>query len=554
MMTTCPSRWWLIGSLVATACAVVALRLAGPADMLGHNEPRMVCYILDVVHNGQWIVQHHAEGALATKPPLFTWVASLAALATGEVNRFAIYSPSILALVLLGVLVMLGTEPGAGPWVGAWAGLVMVVSPLAIKECLSARYDLFFTVPVMLGGWAAFRAWQTGRGWTWFWLAAATATLTKGPLGLLLAALGLLAAVWEWRTGHPARIRGSHGVGIVCYLGLTLGWLALAYRQEGAALLQTLFAAELVQGATGFENEAAWRNMYKPMLVLLGEFAPWGWLALCGVWRACRTPATDPAERRWERFLTCWLVTGLLLFTIAVHTGARLLLPLLPPVAWLAGRELMRWLERWRISVRWAFVGATAAGLVLAVVLTFVFPGHSNNLAETDALHEFGERMERTVGTAFPLTYLSNTTMARAEMDVMYASATVPAASELLRGSVPSFVLTRDFAALRRALGTNGPATYVLFQQANLSLISNHPRLEWTERIALGTGPWRIELAGYCLDRQRGQELTFAPLDKPAYVQIVNAGREPRPVTLRLKSAVFHATLRTGEVYRAVAK
>jgi hypothetical protein len=46
---------------------------------------------------------------------------------------------------------------------------------------------------------------MAGSGWVWFWLAAAAATLTKGPLGVRLAGLGLctLAAGEAWRLALP---------------------------------------------------------------------------------------------------------------------------------------------------------------------------------------------------------------------------------------------------------------------------------------------------------------------------------------------------------------
>ena len=67
-------------------------------------------------------------------------------------------------------------------------------------QMATARWDGLFAFMVALTALAGFRAWTSGRGWTVFWLAAAAATLTKGPLGLLLAAFGFLAIPWERRS------------------------------------------------------------------------------------------------------------------------------------------------------------------------------------------------------------------------------------------------------------------------------------------------------------------------------------------------------------------
>src|SRR5258708_32332104 len=98
----------------------------------------------------------------------------------------------------------------------------------------TARFDGLFALAVMLAARAAFHAWMRGGGWAWFWLAAAVSTLTKGPLGLLLAAFGLLAVAWERRSGTPKPLGGSQLPGVIGYLLLTVGWFVLAYRRLGA--------------------------------------------------------------------------------------------------------------------------------------------------------------------------------------------------------------------------------------------------------------------------------------------------------------------------------
>ena len=49
-------------------------------------------------------------------------------------------------------------------------------------------------------------------------------TLTKGPLGLVFAACGLLVCVWERASGMPAPLRGSHELGVALFIALTDGF------------------------------------------------------------------------------------------------------------------------------------------------------------------------------------------------------------------------------------------------------------------------------------------------------------------------------------------
>src|SRR6185369_12490229 len=97
------------------------------------------------------------------------------------------------------------------------------------------RWSVPFTVTA--AALLAFRAWQRGGGWAWFWALAAAATLTKGPLGLLFAANGLLAAWWERKSPRPHPLRGSQLPGVGLFLLLAGGWFLLAYWQAGPPLI-----------------------------------------------------------------------------------------------------------------------------------------------------------------------------------------------------------------------------------------------------------------------------------------------------------------------------
>src|SRR4026208_646863 len=103
-----------------------------------------------------------------------------------------------------------------------------------------ARYDALLSVPAARGAVAAFRGGTRRTGWLCCWLVGAVATLVKGPVGIVLAAGGLFAVLWENRSGDPLRIRGSHWRGVVLYLAICGGWLWLAYRQMGSPLIDKL--------------------------------------------------------------------------------------------------------------------------------------------------------------------------------------------------------------------------------------------------------------------------------------------------------------------------
>lgn len=99
------------------------------------------------------------------------------------------------------------------------------------------------------------------------------------------------------------------------------------------------------------------------------RFAPFSLFAFYGIWRVFFRPSEKSAERRFERFLTCSILVGLLIFSLAAHFRSDLILPLWPAAALLAGRELAALARRigWR-----RFGGVAAAAAAALFVVTHV--------------------------------------------------------------------------------------------------------------------------------------------------------------------------------------
>ena len=352
--------------LAVLVLAFYAIRLTGPSNLEADAQDRNVGYVMDVVWQGHWLVQQDIRGRIMSKPPLHTWVASAFA-EIGGINRLTLTLPSVLAVLAMALLVLEVGRRRYGALAGGLAALAVVLAPMMSKHIALVRTDALFALAVALGAFAAHRAWARGAGWTWFWFWAALATLIKGPLGLVLAAMGMLAWFWERRsdraTPPPA---GAHWAGIGLFLLLVLGWLVPAILSAGQPLIDKLFFQELVGQATGMgKGGYPGQNLTRPTLYFILRFLPFSLFALYALWRIARHPAADPAERRFERFLFYWIVGGIVLFSLASHHRGDLLLPLWPAAALLAGREMGRTADR---------LGRLVTAAVLAG-LTFFFLG-----------------------------------------------------------------------------------------------------------------------------------------------------------------------------------
>ncbi len=460
--------------------AIFAVIMTAPLDLMQGNEDRMAGFTYDAVHNGNWICPVDQVGNLPTKPPLFAWLSSLATLVTGSLNPFTLYFPAVLATLLLACVVYLTGTKFFDKRSGILAGLALLFSPGMIKQMDACRHDGLFALGISLAAIAAFHSWMSGRNWIWFWLATIIATLTKGPLGLVLAAGGLIAVYWEKRSGESFPLRGRQWPGIIVFLLITGGWFALACWQTNGAIIQKMIFQELIGHAiTGKDSDVVSSGFYKPALTFLGNFAPWSLLVGLGLWRIWKKPSSDSTERRFERFLFCWFVLGLALFSLAAHHRSRLIIPLYPVGALLAGRELARLLSS--ISPRRFFQTCTAvtvAGLIVVAVDQHIVEGKSRGVVQTEGMRQFAQTVRDN--HYLPLTKTDAPFAFQFYLNDVRPLTPLNLGIELLQKEKPVFVAVTSLEKIRKRSGLTNLYELARWPQTGeslLSIVSNHPKV-----------------------------------------------------------------------------
>jgi dolichyl-phosphate-mannose-protein mannosyltransferase len=519
----------------AVAVALFAIRLTGLPNLMD-NEYRVGACVLDVLQHGNWLCPHDSLGN-TDKPPMLTWLAALASFPLGRVTPFTLYLPSALATLAIAWLVAAAGARHFGARAGFFAGVAYLLSDVGARQVATARWDGIFALGVTIAALLAFRSWTEGGGWAWFWLAAAGATLTKGPLGVLLAAFGLLAIFWERRSGHPTRLAGSHLLGVALYLLFTVGWFVLAYRRVGPHLVTNMIGDEFVGNMT--EHQVGYR-FWKPPGDFLANFAPWSVFTLFALYRAVTGPAPADDARRFERFLSCWFAGGLLLFCISPHNQSRLMYPMIPGAALLAGRELDRTATRAPHRIVTALVGfAIVAALVVFYADYHRFRIREAGVRETLAFERLATRVRATLGDDVPLTYVDDTPFAfQLLLNTMRPSVSYEAAAALLRGDTAAVVAVANGPRLRRIVGpgstlhdlgeaVDGGTTY-------LHLLANRATLDPEEATAVGVGSLIVTLHAVHLGPTWNDEIVLHRGPHPGKAAIDNATGEARTVTVQV--------------------
>jgi len=515
------------------------VRVTGPTDLLDYSQRAPIAYALDAVHNGHWLIQRDLNGQVMAKPPVHTWAIALLSMITGEVNRWTLSLPSGLA--------MLGTA-----WVLLWAGnqhlsrraglasaVLFLGCSAVLKQVTLIRTDPLFAFCCAATAVVAYECWLGRRSWIFFWLVAIFTTLTKGPLGILLGAIGLIAAIWHQGKNFNRGTLPAHAIGIALFLLITGGWFVLANAATSGEVFERIVGQELVRHAVHVGDHHFGEHFYLPLLYFLSRFVPWSPLIFLGLAQAWKPAFENRARLRFVRFVAFWFLGGLLIFSLAAHKRGDLIFPLLPPGALLAAIGIEPLLEKWP---RQRLVLGAAA--ILAIELGWgAFYYHllrakteevRSGIAMETMTRDFLER----VGPGFPFTYCGHGTMLQLRFQTAFSSVPEEVGARLLRGAAPAFVVTEDTKWIEELRSRQTNIFLVADAKANLAerlrILGNVKELRRYPRMAAAAGQFELEFEQVRRFEKSGNELSFWSSAPDGRILLRNWSASPAAVSVHL--------------------
>jgi len=328
------------GLVVAAAYLGLALHGVGGADVVGDDEAREAG-VVQAILAGAWLFPRFNATLVPDKPILAHWLAAVACLPAGF-SEAAIRLPSALAAAaVVGLTARLGATL-ASPAAGAAAAALLATTPAFFTRARVARPDALLVLVLVLALLAFWRWWRdrTPADATATLALVGASALVKGPVGpALFAAAAGAFLLWQRDLRRLPALLTPLGLFLALVLGL--GWYALALGGWGPAFVEQHLVGRYVYNLAGRLPEGgAWSSrsllyhltfypLHLPLVAL-----PWTPLAAAAVWRAWR--ANRLADPR-VRFLLCWTVAPLVVFTPAQYKLRYYLLPALPAVAVLCG-------------------------------------------------------------------------------------------------------------------------------------------------------------------------------------------------------------------------
>lgn len=289
---------------------------------------------------GEYIVPQVGFLPFWEKPPLFFWVQGLTMGLAGE-NEWGARLPNVLVgAITLSMLFSVGSRWHSPVFGFVWMffyGVSLLPAFYARSGLIDPLFNLFMFLATLEGArylesYSARAA--LGMG---FW--AGLATLTKGPVGLLMPALavGTLAFLLK----NPLRGVRLAGIAALPYLALVGGWVFLLWQKGSSKLLADFWAYQWRLFRTADAGHAG--PVYYHLVVLLVGMFP------ASVWALGAFFLRDkalPAQARALLLLTAWTVvvfslvrTKILHYSSLAYYGVAYL----AAWTWRQKRRALRW-------------------------------------------------------------------------------------------------------------------------------------------------------------------------------------------------------------------
>jgi 4-amino-4-deoxy-L-arabinose transferase-like glycosyltransferase len=325
--------------LLAAVFLVLALVGIGAADITGDDEAREAGIVQDVLA-GHWLWPRFNGDLLPDKPVLTHWLAAVPCALAGF-SETAVRLPSALAGAgLVAWTTRFGMQT-LGPTAGIAAGLLLATFPAFGERARLARPDmimLLFLAPALGLAFRAHREHRT-RDATWALVLVGLATFAKGPVApALFATTWLLFLAWQGELRRATSLITLPG--LVAFLVLGGGWYVVALAGWGDEFVREHLVGRYVRNLTG--GLASGRAYSPKSLAFHLTFYPLHLLAIALPWTPLVAAALVRLSRQGGfrnplvRFLVCWAVTPVVVFTPAEWKLRYYLLPSLPALALLA--------------------------------------------------------------------------------------------------------------------------------------------------------------------------------------------------------------------------
>ena len=289
--------------LLLIISALTIIPYLGLTNFHTKGEPREAIVAVSMLQNDNWILPINNGGDIAYKPPFFHWCIAALSLPAGEVTEFTSRLPSALAAIVMTLVCFLFFAKRGRNDIAFLASLLLISGFEVHRAAMASRVDMVLTCFIVLALLQLYRWWEHHlRGIPiWAILFMSIATLTKGPVGIILpcAVLGiflLLQKISLWKALYkiiPIAL-------LSCVLPFL--WYYAAYQQGGDAFLQLV----MEENFDRFLGKMSYQSHEQPVVyyiyITLAGWLPWSLLVIMSLFVLKYKKPHGMVKQYWTRF------------------------------------------------------------------------------------------------------------------------------------------------------------------------------------------------------------------------------------------------------------
>ena len=347
-------------------------------NILSLTDPDEVFYSLtakEMAAKNEWMTPLIFGQPQFEKPPLTFWLLEIAFKACGESPFTARFFPAVFATLGVMAVYFLGLMGFNDERKAFLSAVVLASCAFYAGMGKTVFTDMIFTVFILCALTMFFLGFtdrrRQGIGLIGFYVFCALATLTKGPLGLLVPQIAVILFLLYQRQINFLR-NWWVPTGILLYLIIALPWYVYIYSRYGHAFIQEFFYNDHWRRLLVAEHRGNDRWFFYPMTMVAGLF-PWSlFLLAAGVDLFKRLKSPLPAI---DYLNLSWVLAVLIIFQMAHSKLASYVLPLFPALALMTGNFLGNGLSQIQQSKKMQNL-LCASFALLAVLGIAVMAGH----------------------------------------------------------------------------------------------------------------------------------------------------------------------------------
>lgn len=393
---------------VVIVAALTLLPFIGNTEFNSKGEPREAVVAVSMLNQGNWILPENNGVDIPYKPPFFQWCIAALSLPIGHVNEFTSRLPSALALIIMVAMGAVFYAKRKNNDLSFLAAMITLTAFEVHRAGTNCRVDMVLTMFIVCALYAFYKWWEGsptpsmpgGRpsmsGMPWMaMLCMSGATLTKGPVGIVLPCFVMFAFVClmpvlrhDGTDGKKLPLadiaKGSLKIFVSAIIACVLPalWYVAAYRQGGNEFMELVIDENFGRflGKMKFvTHDNPWPYN---ILMLISGWLPWTLPLLFSLfvlpWRKfSRTAFVKSVKKADPVQVFTWMAFLLILFFYCIPKSKRgvYLLPCYPFMAVLMVEYAVWLIKKSSLPIRLYIGILTVAGFLLTVATVILRTG-----------------------------------------------------------------------------------------------------------------------------------------------------------------------------------